>query len=63
MSEKDFPCDLAGKKESEGKNRKKNGDGAPLIGAIIRENSNLAYRAPSKIVNCPAKNWQTKVNF
>jgi hypothetical protein len=28
---------------------------APLIGAITRENSNLADRALSKIVNLPAK--------
>jgi len=32
-------------------NRKKEGGGAPLIGAITRENSNLADRAPSK-QNC-----------
>jgi hypothetical protein len=45
-----------GREESERRNRKKKWDGAPLIGAIIRENSNLADRAPSKIVNLPAKN-------
>ena len=38
---------------------RKRGVGAPLIGAITKENSNLADRALSKIVNLPAKNWRT----
>ena len=77
MAEKDSSCEWAGEKEWEKKQkkillvseqrdreyRKKEGDGAPLIGAITRENSNLADRAPSKIVNLPAKNWHTKVYF
>jgi hypothetical protein len=66
-----FPCEWARKKEwekiqkkilpaderreREDRKRKRGGWVAPLIGAITRENSNLADRAPSKIVNLPAK--------
>jgi len=37
------------------KEKKRRGGVAPLIGAITMENSNLVDRAPTKIVNLPAK--------
>jgi hypothetical protein len=47
---------LPAKERRERENRKKEGGWvAPLIGAITKEKSNLADRAPSKIVNLPAK--------
>ena len=53
---KRFSLLRSGEKEKEDRKRKKRRGGvAPLIGAITMENSNLVDRAPTKIVNLPAK--------
>jgi len=46
-TEKDFSLRVSREKRVRKKNRKGKGDGSSLIGAIIRENSNLADWAPS----------------
>ena len=60
MTEKRVSLLVSGETE---RTERKRGVGAPLIGAITKENSNLADRAPSKSVNLPTKNWHTKVYF
>jgi hypothetical protein len=50
-TEKDFFLQVSKEKRVREKTEKERGMGLPLIGAIIRENSNLSDRAPSK-QNC-----------
>ena len=52
---KRFSLLRSGEKEKEDREKKRRGGVAPLIGAITMENSNLVDRAPTKIVNFPAK--------
>jgi hypothetical protein len=48
LTEKDFFSQVSEEKRVSEKTEKERGMGFPLIGAIIRENSNLSDKAPSK---------------